>query len=60
MLHNQSHAKLLTVFHFRMYDIDGNGSIDQKEIIKIVQGIYDMIGMVICDIKFLREGHKIR
>ena len=34
------------MFHFRMYDIDGNGSIDQKEMIKIVQGIYDMIGMV--------------
>ena len=48
------------MFHFRMYDIDGNGSIDQKEMIKIVQGIYDMIGMVICDIKFLREGQKIR
>ena len=42
-----------------MYDIDGNGSIDQKEMIKIVQGIYDMIGMVICDIKFLREGKKL-
>ena len=27
-----------------MYDIDGNGVIDQKEMTKIIQGIYGMIG----------------
>ena len=28
----------------RMYDVDGNGVIDQEEMTKIVQAIYDMLG----------------
>ncbi len=28
----------------RMYDVDGNGVIDQDEMTKIVQAIYDMLG----------------
>jgi hypothetical protein len=27
-----------------MYDVDGNGVIDQDEMTKIVQAIYDMLG----------------
>ena len=27
-----------------MYDVDGNGVIDQEEMTKIVQAIYDMLG----------------
>ena len=27
-----------------MYDVDGNGVIDQDEMMKIVQAIYDMLG----------------
>ena len=27
-----------------MYDVDGNGVIDQDEMSKIVQAIYDMLG----------------
>ncbi|KAI6178180.1 hypothetical protein M3Y98_00472800 [Aphelenchoides besseyi] len=29
---------------FRMYDIDGNGTIDEKEMIKIIEAIYEMLG----------------
>ena len=32
------------IFHCRMYDVDGNGVIDQDEMTKIVQAIYDMLG----------------
>ena len=31
-------------FFCRMYDVDGNGVIDQDEMTKIVQAIYDMLG----------------
>ena len=31
-------------FLSRMYDVDGNGVIDQDEMTKIVQAIYDMLG----------------
>ena len=34
----------MLVFYFRMYDVDGNGVIDQDEMTKIVQAIYDMLG----------------
>uniref|UniRef100_A0A915LRT9 EF-hand domain-containing protein n=1 Tax=Meloidogyne javanica TaxID=6303 RepID=A0A915LRT9_MELJA len=27
-----------------MYDIDGNGTIDEKEMIKIIEAIYEMLG----------------
>ena len=33
-----------SVFLCRMYDVDGNGVIDQEEMTKIVQAIYDMLG----------------
>lgn len=29
---------------FKLYDVDGNGSISQEEMIKVVQSIYDMLG----------------
>ena len=29
---------------FRMYDLDGNGSVDISEMTKIVKSIYGMIG----------------
>ena len=31
-------------YTYRMYDVDGNGVIDQDEMTKIVQAIYDMLG----------------
>ena len=34
----------MSIFHCRMYDVDGNGVIDQDEMTKIVQAIYDMLG----------------
>ena len=35
---------VLTILTSRMYDVDGNGVIDQEEMTKIVQAIYDMLG----------------
>ena len=32
------------IYICRMYDVDGNGVIDQDEMTKIVQAIYDMLG----------------
>lgn len=29
---------------FNMYDIDGNGKIDKKEMVKIIEAIYDLLG----------------
>jgi hypothetical protein len=29
---------------FNMYDIDKNGAIDKKEMIKIIEAIYDLLG----------------
>ena len=34
----------LIFYTYRMYDVDGNGVIDQDEMTKIVQAIYDMLG----------------
>ena len=39
-----SMAKSSPFFCYRMYDVDGNGVIDQEEMTKIVQAIYDMLG----------------
>ena len=37
-------AGWLIIITRRMYDVDGNGVIDQDEMTKIVQSIYDMLG----------------
>ena len=37
-------AGWLIIITRRMYDVDGNGVIDQDEMTKIVQAIYDMLG----------------
>ncbi|KAI6202872.1 Neuronal calcium sensor 2 [Aphelenchoides besseyi] len=41
---HQVHPNKKLEWAFRMYDIDGNGTIDEKEMIKIIEAIYEMLG----------------
>uniref|UniRef100_A0A915LAP1 EF-hand domain-containing protein n=1 Tax=Romanomermis culicivorax TaxID=13658 RepID=A0A915LAP1_ROMCU len=43
-LKSGSAAAFISSFALGMYDIDGNGTIEEKEMIKIIEAIYEMLG----------------
>jgi Ca2+-binding EF-hand superfamily protein len=40
----QGDAKKKLVLAFKMYDVDKNGRVDKKEMEKIIEAIYDLLG----------------
>lgn len=40
----QGDARKKLILAFNMYDVDKNGSVDKKEMRKIIEAIYDLLG----------------
>lgn len=40
----QGDARKKLILAFKMYDVDRNGSVDKKEMRKIIEAIYDLLG----------------